>query len=198
MYLNAQDIYLMGIFISLEIRVLPLITQQIGLPKVKALFIFTFLFCLLGWEAWWSMGLIPGSTPYDIRYQDLYSTKTPTSPNSLHALVQSFGDAVIICYLFGYGFKIYPSAKTIMNRDFMFFILIVGVAQNIIVTAFSILSPFDPQKDVLSWSPVAGNATCPEQSIICFNNQRMWIITPLVCYLYFLRSPLSFILFKKL
>ncbi len=192
MYLNCHDIYLTLLFLSLDMVIFPKITGQIGFRKTVLLSLFTFLFCLLGWESWWSLGIIRGSTDYYLRYSRMYPSKTPTSPDFVHAVVQAFGDIVIISYIFQYGFKIYPRAKYKLNLDFIYFISLIGVSQNIIATAFSVFSPFNPNTDVLSWSPIAGNVTCDNHRIVCFNNQRMWLITPVVNYLFLLLLNIKF------
>ena len=186
MYLNRHDILLYSFFILDLIVIIPKLIKMISLKKTFYLLSFTYFFCFLGWEVWWAIGVTDGSTSYTTRYLELSPDKTPTFPNYLHAYVQSVGDITIIAYIFSYGFSIYPNAYLSLNYKFVLYITLIGVAQNIILTLTPFFLPFNSKTDILSWSPIAGNVTCSVDKVICFNNQRMWFIAPIIIYVYLL------------
>ena len=186
MYLNKHDIILNSIFLIILISIIPKLIKLINQKRTLYLLLFTYWFCYLGWESWWSIGISENSTNYTARYLEVEPTKLPTQPNSLHGYVQSIGDVAIVASIFTYGFSIYPSAIHSINYKFIFYIILIGVAQNIILSLIPFFLPFNPSTELLSWSPIAGNVTCPIGKLVCFNNQRMWIITPTVIYMYYL------------
>lgn len=187
MYLNRHDIIFSSLIWITLLSVIPSLIKIIKIEKTTYLLILTYCFCFLGWESWWAIGFSEGSTNYTMRYLELQPTKIPTHPNYLHAQVQSLGDVVIIVSIFTYGFSIYPSAIHHLNYKFIYYITLIGVAQNIIFSLIPFFLPFNPNTDILSWSPIAGNVTCPIGKEICFNNQRMWAITPSIIYLCYLQ-----------
>lgn len=151
-------------------------------PTKWQLFGFTWLLTFFGWEWWWATGAGRWSTPYHTRFLEAFPDTTPTTPDVLHAGVQAWGDATAVLWLVAIAHRLVPDGWLHWDARFLGVMVVLGVAQNIVITCLDVVTPYDPTRDVLSWSPLAGDANCADGLRVCVANQRVWVVVPVVVY----------------
>ena len=183
-YINRTDfINLCLIFIALYRHPF----KYIGLINIFLLSQLAGLISFLGWEWCWAVGYSSDSTCYSERFIRRFPSGKPTYPNSLHAYFNCLGDGCAIIWIFyiSSGFK----PKGLLQFNFIFWLIsvLLGIVQNVLITLCPVITPYQPQLDTLSWSPLAGNVTCDyPDSKICFKSQKPWIIYVTFVYFIFL------------
>ena len=123
-------------------------------PTKWQLFGYAWLLTFFGWEWWWATGAGRWSTPYHTRFLEAFPDATPTTPDALHAGVQAWGDATAVLWLVAIAHRLVPDGWLHWDARFLGVMVVLGVAQNIVVTCLDVVTPYDPTRDVLSWCMV--------------------------------------------
>ena len=187
MYLNNEDLIIFIIISNINCLIKEKWDKKRKNLEYFIVYFFSIMICFTGWESWWSLGIIPPSDSYKDRFKLLFPYSEPTSPNMIHAIIQSYCDGFVITSVSVYLLDYFPTAFVKFNLYFILSFIFIAVLINIIILKFSFLTPLDPYCESLSWSPLAGNVSClVKGEIICLSSQRMWIITPIICYSYIL------------
>jgi hypothetical protein len=182
------------VYASSIIPILILIKYYSKLPKwVPAIYLGSFIVCALGWEIWFTYGLINGESVVE-RRSDILNQWIPLH---LNWILNSLADAGTVC-LGGLWLVWMMSNKK--NNIFdswkwsSFFILAIWcIGQNIFVELFLYYDQLGEGKN-LSWAPLipTGNIFNPvlfefNGRSVSFQTQLPWLILPPILYLAVIR-----------
>ena len=182
------------VYASSIIPILILLKCHSQLPKwVPAIYIGSFIVCALGWEVWFTYGLINGESVIE-RRSDILNQWIPLH---LNWILNSLADAGTVC-LGGLWLVWMMSNKK--NNIFdswkwsSFFILAIWcIGQNIFVELFLYYDQLGEGKN-LSWAPLipTGNIFNPvlfefNGRSVSFQTQLPWLILPPILYLAVIR-----------
>ena len=187
------------IYASSIIPILILIKYYSKLPKwVPAIYLGSFIVCALGWEIWFTYGLINGESVIE-RRSDILNQWIPLH---LNWILNSLADAGTVCLG---GLSLIWLVGNKQNNVFdswkwsSFFILAIWcVGQNIFVELFLYYDQLGEGKN-LSWAPLipTGNTFNPvlfefNSRSVMFQTQLPWLILPPILYLAVIRLAKKF------
>ena len=182
------------VYASSIIPILILIKYYSKLPKwVPAIYLGSFIVCALGWEIWFTYGLINGESVIE-RRSDILNQWIPLH---LNWILNSLADAGTVCLG---GLSLIWLVGNKQNNVFdswkwsSFFILAIWcVGQNIFVELFLYYDQLGEGKN-LSWAPLipTGNIFNPvlfefNGRSVSFQTQLPWLILPPILYLAVIR-----------
>jgi len=122
---------------------------------VIVVFLISFLLCALGWEIWFTYGLVGGQNVGDRRPEAL----NRAIPQNINWLLNSLGDSVSICSVglllvwFFYDFDTIPFESWRWGAFVILFIWFVG--QNIYVELIVYHDQLNDNETSLSWAPLS-------------------------------------------
>ena len=187
------------VYASSIIPILILIKYYSKLPKwVPAIYLGSFIVCALGWEIWFTYGLINGESVIE-RRSDILNQWIPLH---LNWILNSLADAGTVCLG---GLSLIWLVGNKQNNVFnswkwsSFFILAIWcVGQNIFVELFLYYDQLGEGKN-LSWAPLipTGNTFNPvlfefNSRSVMFQTQLPWLILPPILYLAVIRLAKKF------
>ena len=187
------------VYASSIIPILILIKYYSKLPKwVPAIYLGSFIVCALGWEIWFTYGLINGESVVE-RRSDILNQWIPLH---LNWILNSLADAGTVCLG---GLSLIWLVGNKQNNVFnswkwsSFFILAIWcVGQNIFVELFLYYDQLGEGKN-LSWAPLipTGNTFNPvlfefNSRSVMFQTQLPWLILPPILYLAVIRLAKKF------
>ena len=187
------------VYASSIIPILILIKYYSKLPKwVPAIYMGSFIVCALGWEIWFTYGLINGESVIE-RRSDILNQWIPLH---LNWILNSLADAGTVCLG---GLSLIWLVGNKQNNVFdswkwsSFFILAIWcVGQNIFVELFLYYDQLGEGKN-LSWAPLipTGNTFNPvlfefNSRSVMFQTQLPWLILPPILYLAVIRLAKKF------
>ena len=187
------------VYASSIIQILILIKYYSKLPKwVPAIYLGSFIVCALGWEIWFTYGLINGESVIE-RRSDILNQWIPLH---LNWILNSLADAGTVCLG---GLSLIWLVGNKQNNVFdswkwsSFFILAIWcVGQNIFVELFLYYDQLGEGKN-LSWAPLipTGNIFNPvlfefNSRSVMFQTQLPWLILPPILYLAVIRLAKKF------
>ena len=187
------------VYASSIIPILILIKYYSKLPKwVPAIYLGSFIVCALGWEIWFTYGLINGESVIE-RRSDILNQWIPLH---LNWILNSLADAGTVCLG---GLWLVWMMGNKKNNIFdswkwsSFFILAIWcVGQNIFVELFLYYDQLGEGKN-LSWAPLipTGNIFNPvlfefNSRSVMFQTQLPWLILPPILYLAVIRLAKKF------
>ena len=187
------------VYASSIIPILILIKYYSKLPKwVPAIYMGSFIVCALGWEIWFTYGLINGESVIE-RRSDILNQWIPLH---LNWILNSLADAGTVCLG---GLSLIWLVGNKQNNVFdswkwsSFFILAIWcVGQNIFVELFLYYDQLGEGKN-LSWAPLipTGNIFNPvlfefNSRSVMFQTQLPWLILPPILYLAVIRLAKKF------
>ena len=182
------------VYASSIIPILILIKYYSKLPKwVPAIYMGSFIVCALGWEIWFTYGLINGESVIE-RRSDILNQWIPLH---LNWILNSLADAGTVCLG---GLWLVWMMGNKKNNIFdswkwsSFFILAIWcIGQNIFVELFLYYDQLGEGKN-LSWAPLipTGNIFNPvlfefNGRSVSFQTQLPWLILPPILYLAVIR-----------
>ena len=182
------------VYASSIIPILILIKYYSKLPKwVPAIYMGSFIVCALGWEVWFTYGLINGESVIE-RRSDILNQWIPLH---LNWILNSLADAGTVCLG---GLWLVWMMGNKKNNIFdswkwsSFFILAIWcIGQNIFVELFLYYDQLGEGKN-LSWAPLipTGNIFNPvlfefNGRSVSFQTQLPWLILPPILYLAVIR-----------
>jgi hypothetical protein len=177
-------------FSLMPLFVLLILHQKKRIPDwIVPVYLASFVACAIGWELWFTYGLVAGD-PVDLRRAEVLSTAIPIH---LNWLLNSLGDAGSIC-LIGL-FLVWkcigdPASVFVRWHWGAFFLLLTWfLGQNILVEMFLYQDQLAEGK-LLSWAPLAPTGPWFNPTLFVFNGRTVtlqgqlpWVImTPLYCW----------------
>ena len=187
------------VYASSIIPILILIKYYSKLPKwLPVIYMGSFIVCALGWEIWFTYGLINGESVIE-RRSDILNQWIPLH---LNWILNSLADAGTVCLG---GLSLIWLVGNKQNNVFnswkwsSFFILAIWcVGQNIFVELFLYYDQLGEGKN-LSWAPLipTGNTFNPvlfefNSRSVMFQTQLPWLILPPILYLAVIRLAKKF------
>ena len=182
--------YIAIVYASSIIPILILIKYRSELPKwVPAIYLGSFIMCALGWEIWFTYGLINGESVIE-RRSDILNQWIPLH---LNWILNSLADAGIVCLGGLWLIWVMGNKKNYIFNNWRwgsFFILTIWcIGQNIFVELFLYYDQLSEGKN-LSCAPLipTGNIFNPvlfeiNGRSLMFQTQLPWIILPPILYL---------------
>lgn len=182
--------YIAVVYASSIIPILILIKYRYELPKwVPAIYLGSFIVCALGWEIWFTYGLIDGESVIERRSNIL----NQWIPLHINWIVNSLADAGTVCLGGLWLIWVMGNKKNYIFNNWRwssFFILTIWcIGQNIFVELFLYYDQLSEDKN-LSWAPLipTGNIFNPvlfeiNGRSLMFQTQLPWIILPPLLYL---------------
>lgn len=182
--------YIAIVYASSIIPILILIKYRYELPKwVPAIYLGSFIVCALGWEIWFTYGLIDGESVIERRSEVL----NQWIPLHINWIVNSLADAGTVCLGGLWLIWVMGNKKNYIFNNWRwssFFILTIWcIGQNIFVELFLYYDQLSEDKN-LSWAPLipTGNIFNPvlfeiNGRSLMFQTQLPWIILPPLLYL---------------
>jgi len=182
--------YIAIVYASSIIPILILIKYRHELPKwVPAIYLGSFIVCALGWEIWFTYGLIDGESVIERRSNIL----NQWIPLHINWIVNSLADAGTVCLGGLWLIWVMGNKKNYIFNNWRwssFFILTIWcIGQNIFVELFLYYDQLSENKN-LSWAPLipTGNIFNPvlfeiNGRSLMFQTQLPWIILPPLLYL---------------
>ncbi|MDA9920583.1 hypothetical protein N9D96_00785 [Gammaproteobacteria bacterium] len=191
--------YIAIVYASSIIPILILIKYRHELPKwVPAIYLGSFIVCALGWEIWFTYGLIDGESVIERRSNIL----NQWIPLHINWIVNSLADAGTVCLGGLWLIWVMGNKKNYIFNNWRwcsFFILTIWcIGQNIFVELFLYYDQLSENKN-LSWAPLipTGNIFNPvlfeiNGRSLMFQTQLPWIILPPLLYLAVIRLTKKF------
>ncbi|MDB2604171.1 hypothetical protein N9Z34_00760 [Gammaproteobacteria bacterium] len=191
--------YIAIVYASSIIPILILIKYRHELPKwVPAIYLGSFIVCALGWEIWFTYGLIDGESVVERRSNIL----NQWIPLHINWIVNSLADAGTVCLGGLWLIWVMGNKKNYIFNNWRwssFFILTIWcIGQNIFVELFLYYDQLSENKN-LSWAPLipTGNIFNPvlfeiNGRSLMFQTQLPWIILPPLLYLAVIRLTKKF------
>jgi hypothetical protein len=191
--------YIAIVYASSIIPILILIKYRYELPKwVPAIYLGSFIVCALGWEIWFTYGLIDGESVIERRSEVL----NQWIPLHINWIVNSLADAGAVCLGGLWLIWVMGNKKNYIFNNWRwssFFILTIWcIGQNIFVELFLYYDQLSENKN-LSWAPLipTGNIFNPvlfeiNGRSLMFQTQLPWIILPPLLYLAVIRLTKKF------
>jgi len=191
--------YIAIVYASSIIPILILIKYRYELPKwVPAIYLGSFIVCALGWEIWFTYGLIDGESVIERRSNIL----NQWIPLHINWIVNSLADAGTVCLGGLWLIWVMGNKKNYIFNNWRwssFFILTIWcIGQNIFVELFLYYDQLSENKN-LSWAPLipTGNIFNPvlfeiNGRSLMFQTQLPWIILPPLLYLAVIRLTKKF------
>ncbi len=191
--------YIAIVYASSIIPILILIKYRYELPKwVPAIYLGSFIVCALGWEIWFTYGLIDGESVIERRSEVL----NQWIPLHINWIVNSLADAGTVCLGGLWLIWVMGNKKNYIFNNWRwssFFILTIWcIGQNIFVELFLYYDQLSENKN-LSWAPLipTGNIFNPvlfeiNGRSLMFQTQLPWIILPPLLYLAVIRLTKKF------
>ena len=182
--------YIAIVYASSIIPILILIKYRYELPKwVPAIYLGSFIVCALGWEIWFTYGLIDGESVIERRSEVL----NQWIPLHMNWIVNSLADAGTVCLGGLWLIWVMGNKKNYIFNNWRwssFFILTIWcIGQNIFVELFLYYDQLSEDKN-LSWAPLipTGNLFNPvlfefNGRFVMFQTQLPWMILPPLLYL---------------
>lgn len=182
--------YIAIVYASSIIPILILIKYRYELPKwVPAIYLGSFIVCALGWEIWFTYGLIDGESVIERRSEVL----NQWIPLHINWIVNSLADAGTVCLGGLWLIWVMGNKKNYIFNNWRwssFFILTIWcIGQNIFVELFLYYDQLSENKN-LSWAPLipTGNIFNPvlfeiNGRSLMFQTQLPWIILSPILYL---------------
>lgn len=191
--------YIAIVYASSIIPILILIKYRYELPKwVPAIYLGSFIVCALGWEIWFTYGLIDGESVIERRSNIL----NQWIPLHINWIVNSLADAGTVCLGGLWLIWVMGNKKNYIFNNWRwssFFILTIWcIGLNIFVELFLYYDQLSENKN-LSWAPLipTGNIFNPvlfeiNGRSLMFQTQLPWIILPPLLYLAVIRLTKKF------
>ncbi|MDB2703923.1 hypothetical protein N9Z21_00755 [Gammaproteobacteria bacterium] len=191
--------YIAIVYASSIIPILILIKYRHELPKwVPAIYLGSFIVCALGWEIWFTYGLIDGESVIERRSNIL----NQWIPLHINWIVNSLADAGTVCLGGLWLIWVMGNKKNYIFNNWRwssFFILTIWcIGLNIFVELFLYYDQLSENKN-LSWAPLipTGNIFNPvlfeiNGRSLMFQTQLPWIILPPLLYLAVIRLTKKF------
>ena len=182
--------YVAIVYASSIIPILILIKYRSVLPKwVPIIYLGSFIVCALGWEIWFTYGLINGESVIERRSEVL----NQWIPLHINWIVNSLADAGTVCLGGLWLIWVIGDKKNYIFDNWRwgsFFILTIWcIGQNIFVELFLYYDQLSEGKN-LSWAPLipTGNIFNPvlfevNGRSLMFQTQLPWMILPPLLYL---------------
>jgi hypothetical protein len=184
-----------------EIRIICIVYASVILPLiiyfkyksvlplwVPSIYFVSFFACAIGWEIWFTYGLVDG-VPVDLRRTEALNDWLP---KDINWLLNSLGDAGAVMlgglwFMWRYAKKDYD----VFNKwswDAFFILMIWCIGQNILVEMFLYHDQISEGKN-LSWAPLSPLGPYLNPLLFEFNNRTLmlqtqipWLILPAIIY----------------